>query len=86
MINAEVEQKLRSHVLGAWLDNGFNNWFSTKKPLESLADLKGMKIRNSGSAGSPGGRSFSADRERDALAECAAGTGAGDVRRVDFLR
>jgi C4-dicarboxylate-binding protein DctP len=51
MINAEVEQKLRSHVLGAWLDNGFNNWFSTRKPLNSLADLKGMKIRNSGSAG-----------------------------------
>jgi len=51
MIAAEVEQKLRSHVLGPWLDNGFNNWFTTKTPLNSLADLKGLKIRNSGGGG-----------------------------------
>jgi TRAP-type C4-dicarboxylate transport system substrate-binding protein len=50
-IAAEVEQKLRSHVLGAWIDNGFNNWFTTKTPLTSLADLKGLKIRNSGGGG-----------------------------------
>lgn len=50
-IAAEVEQKLRSHVLGGWLDNGFNNWFTTRTPLNSLADLKGLKIRNSGGGG-----------------------------------
>lgn len=50
-IAAEVEQKLRSHVLGAWLDNGFSNWFTTRTPLHSLADLKGLKIRNSGGGG-----------------------------------
>jgi TRAP-type C4-dicarboxylate transport system substrate-binding protein len=51
MIAAEVEQKLRSHVLGPWIDNGFNNWFTTRTPLNSLADLKGLKIRNSGGGG-----------------------------------
>jgi C4-dicarboxylate-binding protein DctP len=51
MIAAEVEQKLRSHVLGPWIDNGFNNWFTTKKPLNALTDLEGLKIRNSGGAG-----------------------------------
>jgi TRAP-type C4-dicarboxylate transport system substrate-binding protein len=51
LIANEVEQKLRSHVLGPWIDNGFNNWFSTRTPLNSLADLKGLKIRNSGGGG-----------------------------------
>jgi TRAP-type C4-dicarboxylate transport system substrate-binding protein len=51
MIAHEVEQKLRSHVLGPWIDNGFNNWFTTRTPLNSLADLKGLKIRNSGGGG-----------------------------------
>jgi TRAP-type C4-dicarboxylate transport system substrate-binding protein len=50
-IGVELEQKLRTHVLGAWIDNGFSNWFTTKIPLNSLADLKGLKIRNSGGAG-----------------------------------
>jgi TRAP-type C4-dicarboxylate transport system substrate-binding protein len=47
----EVATKLRSHVLGHWIDNGFSNWYTTSKPLKSLADLKGLKIRNSGGAG-----------------------------------
>jgi TRAP-type C4-dicarboxylate transport system substrate-binding protein len=51
MIAAEIEQKLRSHVLGPWLDNGFSNWFTTRTPLNSLADLKGLKIRTSGGGG-----------------------------------
>ncbi len=47
----QVEQKIRAHVIGNWLDLGFQNWYTTKKPLSSLADLKGLKIRNSGGAG-----------------------------------
>jgi C4-dicarboxylate-binding protein DctP len=47
----EIRQKLRAQVLGPWLDLGFQNWYSTNKPLTTLADLKGMKIRNSGGAG-----------------------------------
>jgi C4-dicarboxylate-binding protein DctP len=50
-IAAQVEQKLRSHILGPWIDNGFSNWFTTRTPLNSLADLKGLKIRNSGGGG-----------------------------------
>ncbi|MBV8962954.1 MAG: TRAP transporter substrate-binding protein DctP [Hyphomicrobiales bacterium] len=51
VVNADIAQKLRSHVLGPWLDLGFQNWYSAGKPITSLADLKGLKIRNSGGAG-----------------------------------
>ncbi len=51
MIAEEIKGKLRCQVLGPWLDLGFQNWYSTSKPLTSLADLRGMKIRNSGGAG-----------------------------------
>lgn len=50
-LNGQIQQKLRSHVLGPYLDLGFQNWYSSNKPISTLADLKGMKIRNSGGAG-----------------------------------
>jgi TRAP-type C4-dicarboxylate transport system substrate-binding protein len=50
-LNGQIQQKLRSHVLGPYLDLGFQNWYSANKPIAGLADLKGMKIRNSGGAG-----------------------------------
>src|ERR1700722_371544 len=50
-LNGQIQQKLRSHVLGPYLDLGFQNWYSANKPIANLADLKGMKIRNSGGAG-----------------------------------
>src|SRR5690242_3368718 len=43
-INKQLEAKLGSHVLGPWIDLGYQNWYATKTPLEKFADLKGLKI------------------------------------------
>ncbi len=51
IINDELHRKLQVQVLGPWLDLGFQNWYSATRTLKSYADLKGMKIRNSGGAG-----------------------------------
>ena len=47
-VNQAIANKLHVEVLGGWFDLGFNEWYSTKKPLNSLADLSGMKIRSPG--------------------------------------
>jgi C4-dicarboxylate-binding protein DctP len=51
LVAKAIEQKLASRVLGPWLDLGSFNWYTTSRPLNSYADLKGLKIRNSGGAG-----------------------------------
>ena len=51
LVAAIAEKKLRCHLLGRWLDNGFSNWFTVKVPLRTFDDLKGLKIRNSGGVG-----------------------------------
>lgn len=51
LLAQEIAKRLKSRVIGPWLDLGFFNWYSTGKPLNSYADLKGMKIRNNGGAG-----------------------------------
>ena len=50
VLGAELQQKLRVHIIGNWIELGNHNWYSTKKPLNALTDLQGMKIRNSGGA------------------------------------
>jgi C4-dicarboxylate-binding protein DctP len=47
-VNQKVTDKLGVQVLGGWFDLGFNEWYSTKKELNSLADLKDMKLRSPG--------------------------------------
>ncbi len=46
-----LAKKLRSHCLGPWFSLGFQNWYTTKAPLHSTADLKGLKLRSPGGAG-----------------------------------
>jgi C4-dicarboxylate-binding protein DctP len=51
IINEKLEQKLGVKVLGPWLPLGYQSLYSTAKPLKSLDDLAGMKIRTPGGAG-----------------------------------
>jgi TRAP-type transport system periplasmic protein len=48
MVNEQIVRKLRVRVPGRWIDLGFFNWYGTRRPLNTLADLKGLKIRNAG--------------------------------------
>jgi C4-dicarboxylate-binding protein DctP len=47
-VNEEIHNKLHVEILGPWFDLGFNEWYTTRKPLNSLADLKDMKLRSPG--------------------------------------
>jgi C4-dicarboxylate-binding protein DctP len=53
MVNEQVTRKLRVKIPGHWIDLGFTNWYSSRKSLNTLADLKGLKIRNSGGYAQP---------------------------------
>lgn len=46
----QLEKKLRVRIPGPWLTLGFEHWYTTKHPLKTFADLKGLKIRNAGGA------------------------------------
>jgi len=51
LVGQQIERKLNARVIGPWLDLGSFNWYSTSRPLNSYADLRGLKIRNSGGPG-----------------------------------
>jgi C4-dicarboxylate-binding protein DctP len=53
LVNEQISKKLRVTIPGRWIDLGFTNWYSTRKPLLALDDLKGLKIRNSGGFAQP---------------------------------
>jgi len=53
MVNEQLTRKLRVKIPGRWIDLGFTNWYSTRKSLNALTDLKGLKIRNSGGFAQP---------------------------------
>lgn len=43
-------KKLKIRVVGPWLELGAQNWYTSKAPIKTFADLKGLKIRNAGGA------------------------------------
>ena len=51
LVVKQIETKLRVKVIGPWLDLGFQNFYTTKKQLNTTDDLKGLKIRSPGGAG-----------------------------------
>jgi C4-dicarboxylate-binding protein DctP len=53
LVNDQISKKLRVTIPGRWIDLGFTNWYSTRKPLASLDDLRGLKVRNSGGYAQP---------------------------------
>ena len=50
-IDEELQTKLSVKLLGPWLPLGYQNTYSTGKPIRTFSDMAGMKIRNSGGAG-----------------------------------
>jgi TRAP-type transport system periplasmic protein len=46
----QLEAKLRTHIIGPWIDLGYQNWYATKTPLTSEDSFKGLKIRSPGGA------------------------------------
>jgi C4-dicarboxylate-binding protein DctP len=50
-ISSALEAKLDVKLLGPWLPLGYQNTYSTTRPIRGFADMAGMKIRNSGGAG-----------------------------------
>ena len=83
-VNNEITKKLHVEVLGGWFDLGFNDWFSTTKPLEFAGRPEGHE------AAQPRRRAellayplFRRHPERDCVAGRAAGHVAGHVRRAD---
>jgi len=50
-VGKQLEAKLKSHILGPWIDLGYQNWYATKTPLDKFEALKGLKIRSPGGAG-----------------------------------
>jgi C4-dicarboxylate-binding protein DctP len=51
VIIGQIESKMRVHVVGPFINLGFQNWYTTKVPLRTSADIKGLKIRSPGGAG-----------------------------------
>jgi TRAP-type transport system periplasmic protein len=50
-VSQQLEDKLKTKVVGAGLELGHQSWYSTKVPLDKFTAMKGLKIRSPGGAG-----------------------------------
>jgi TRAP-type transport system periplasmic protein len=50
-VNQQLEAKLKSRVIGRYIDLGYQNWYSTRVAIDKFSALKGLKIRGAGGAG-----------------------------------
>lgn len=53
-INRKLEERLRVKVLGGWYDLGQQHFYSVTKPINTYADLDGMRIRHPGGSANAG--------------------------------
>jgi TRAP-type transport system periplasmic protein len=51
LVQKQIESKVRSHIIGNWLELGYENWYTTRKQINSLDDLSGLKVRSPGGSG-----------------------------------
>ena len=82
LLNGQIQQKLRSHVLGPWLDLGFQNWYSLQQADRLARRPQGhedpqLRRRRPGLARPLPRR----DPQHHGMAERAAGAVAGHLRR-----
>ncbi len=87
LVARQLESKLRVKVLGPWLDLGFQNWYSTKKPLNTHRGRQGPedpqpRRRRHKLAH----RLLRRHPQHHGLAERAAGAVAGHLRRLHLHR
>ncbi|MEO5373191.1 MAG: TRAP transporter substrate-binding protein DctP [Alphaproteobacteria bacterium] len=48
IVDRRIERSLAIHVVGRWIDLGFLNIFSVRKPIRRHEDLAGLKVRIAG--------------------------------------
>ena len=51
LLGQELEQKLKVHLVGNWIELGYQNSYTSRKEIITVADFKGLKIRSPGGAG-----------------------------------
>ncbi len=51
VLSAKIEESMKAIVIGAWLDLGYGQLFSARDRIQSIADIRGKRIRVAGGQG-----------------------------------